>query len=461
MSQYQSFPEAAGDSRSLDKLKALRLPGLADKSFLDLGCNEGFFCGFAHAQGATRVVGIDHALHFIERARARFPGCEFLHQGWDRLPEGVFDVILLASALHYADDQETLIHRLVEQLSPDGTLVLELGIVSSSRPEWRQVKRGDDERLFPSMPMLRRVLEGYAWKWMGPSVSQDGDPVARHVIHVSRKRPMAYLLMQPPGYGKSSIAKALFIPAGVPVISGDQAISRIGRGSQDAPEPLRALITEDYSPFHIDRITRSIFEQGLGPQLVAKWLDGIEGGDVALDVYVPVEHGETVERILVERGYMPVRLTWERAVDPPLPDEVAFQRAEQFYLSMRDGGNVAGGHAERRFEPVGFVDEVTVDRDRLLVRGWAIDAEGSLPSVIGVKLGGRSLQVESVEKQLRTDAQLHMGLPHALVGYRLALPATAIRSAADLRSISVHGPDGASFILSGDIEAIVRGVPPR
>ena len=73
MAQYQSFPDAAGDSRTLDKLKALRLPDLAGKSFLDVGCNEGFFCGFARFLGAGRVVGVDHSEQFIARARVRFP----------------------------------------------------------------------------------------------------------------------------------------------------------------------------------------------------------------------------------------------------------------------------------------------------------------------------------------------------------------------------------------------------
>lgn len=45
---YQSFPDQAGGSHSFDKLTQLRLPPLAGRSFLDVGCNEGFFCGFAH-----------------------------------------------------------------------------------------------------------------------------------------------------------------------------------------------------------------------------------------------------------------------------------------------------------------------------------------------------------------------------------------------------------------------------
>src|SRR3546814_14867320 len=140
MTQYQSFPDASGDSRTLEKLKALKLPELGGLGFLDVGCNEGFFCGFAKFQGASRAVGIDQSRAFIERARARFPACEFHQQGWEQLPDGLFDVILLASALHYADDQAALMHRLVERLTPNGVLVLELGIASSEkRSEERRV----------------------------------------------------------------------------------------------------------------------------------------------------------------------------------------------------------------------------------------------------------------------------------------------------------------------------------
>jgi hypothetical protein len=37
-------------------------------------------------------------------------------------------------------------------LAPGGVLVVELGIVSSQASEWVKVKRGIDERFFPTMP---------------------------------------------------------------------------------------------------------------------------------------------------------------------------------------------------------------------------------------------------------------------------------------------------------------------
>src|SRR3546814_17265563 len=103
MAQYQSFPADSGDLRTLETLKALKLPELGGLGFLDVGCNEGFFCGFAKFQVASRAVGIDQSRAFIERPRARFPACEFQHQRRDQLSDAFFEVLLLASALPHAN----------------------------------------------------------------------------------------------------------------------------------------------------------------------------------------------------------------------------------------------------------------------------------------------------------------------------------------------------------------------
>ena len=64
------FDDAKGGSKSSEKLKALALPQLKNRhseaaplkglSVLDIGCNEGFFCGEALKQGARRVVAPEH-----------------------------------------------------------------------------------------------------------------------------------------------------------------------------------------------------------------------------------------------------------------------------------------------------------------------------------------------------------------------------------------------------------------
>ncbi len=218
------------------------MPPLRNKSFLDVGCNEGFFCGYAKHQGATRVVGLDMSANFIARARVRFPDCEFLQQTWDKLPNEKFDVILLASAIHYADDQPALIQRLVDQLSPDGTLILELGIVSDPANNWVPVKRSIDTRYFPTMAKIREVLKPFAWKYVGRSVNQGGDPIGRHVIHIKRRRPFAYLLMMPPSYGKTFIAHELFPSANVTLVVGDQLLDAVAKGKRPANDELQAIV---------------------------------------------------------------------------------------------------------------------------------------------------------------------------------------------------------------------------
>ena len=461
MAQYQTFPGAAGASRTLDKLRALKLPVLEGRSFLDVGCNEGFFCGFAAFVGASRVVGVDRSALFLDRARARFPDCEFLQQDWDDLPDGPFDVILLASALHYAEDQPALIRRLVDRLGPDGTLVLELGIVSGPANDWVPVDRGIDTRLFPTMPKLRETLADYAWKWMGPSVDQAGDPITRHVVHISRRRPLAYLLMQPPGYGKSSIASRLFDAAGVQVVSGDQSIAAIAKGQSAVPSVLHDAIAEDYSPFRLDQVIARVFERGLGGDLVDAWIRIAGAGDFALDMFVPVEYQLLVTERLAQSGYLPVVLGWER-IGPPLLSAAALaEQADLFCASLPGTGQEESGPGGGLR---GFVDGLDVVDGQLRLRGWAIDADGRLPEVLCVRLNGRDHLVDNLQVQERPDVQRHLRLAHAQAGYALALDVPGLERPSDIgRDFAVTSPAGGRLQLTGRVRQLLRagaaGVP--
>src|SRR5690606_23669002 len=151
----------------------------------------------------------------------------FRCQSWENLPDERFDVILLASSLHYAQDQEALLHRLVDRLTDNGTLVVEAGIVRNPAPAWVAVERGIDTRAFPTMSLLASVLAPYAWKHIGPSVDQAGDPVPRHVLHVRRRRPYAILLLGTPAAGKSCFSRFVFGDRGPPVVSGDHVVAQI------------------------------------------------------------------------------------------------------------------------------------------------------------------------------------------------------------------------------------------
>ncbi|MBW3550711.1 MAG: hypothetical protein KY442_07780 [Proteobacteria bacterium] len=270
---------------------------------------------------------------------------------------------------------------------------------------------------------------------------------------------MAYLLMQPPGYGKSSIASHLFVPAGVPVVSGDQQIGLVARNQAKAPEPLGSLICENYSPFSIDRTIERIFDAGLAADLVKLWLGAAAGGagDVALDVYVPGEYHGAVEQQLEELGYLPVQLRWERVGSAPLPEAVMSEQAEAFYLSLIEAppAGEAGDRAQAECRPAGFVDELSLRDGELVIRGWAVDATGALPGQLAVRIGRRTVHPDKLDKQLRPDVQRHLGLPHALVGYRATLDEPGIRTVADLgEGFKVFVPGGVTFQLAGPVADI-------
>jgi hypothetical protein len=290
---------------------------------------------------------------------------------------------------------------------------------------------------------------------MGKSVPQAGDPVGRHVLHICHRRPVAYLLMEPPGYGKSSIARRLFPPAAVPVVSGDEMLSAVARGELAAPQELRECLQKDYSPFQIDQILRRTFGMGLGNQLVDLWVGGAGSGDFALDVYVPPEYQPLVQERLVARGYLPVALRWDK-VGPRMAGAAQDRQAEAFYLSLVNATETVGLAEPPLREPTGCVDEVSLGAGVMEVRGWAITGAGRLPERIHVRVGDEVVVVDAFEKQSRADVQRHFELPHALLGFRFKVRLEGLARLADLAGrLEVFDPAGASFRLSAPVERAI------
>ncbi len=367
--QYQSFPGLKGSSESLKKLKALRLPSLKGKRFLDLGCNEGYFCGYAWFEGAAEVFGVDRSEQAIRRARARFPECQFLIQSWDHLPEGNFDVILLASALHYAADQEALLQRLMDKLTDEGMLVLEIGVASSGKSEWLRVKRSIDERSFPSRAKLAELLEPHAWKIVSRSVAQAGDPVARFVVHVRRMRPFVYLMMENPGAGKSTIARTLFARSKVPVVSGDVIYQRIKDGRLDVMPALKEAVLAGLSVGGHDQAATKTLSSGLIAELADVWCAEAGGLEFALDSYVPARYHKTIAEAFAVRGYVPVLLNWDMDRSTSSKDE-AGGRAERYF-------DVLAKRASEMAFPSFHVKRIPSARLKARVFKWHLDYPAS------------------------------------------------------------------------------------
>lgn len=307
MPGYQTFPYRTGSSNSLEKLACLALPPLAGKSFLDVGCNEGFFCGYAFFEGARSVLGIDREASFLAAARRFFPECTFLEQNWEDLDQTKkFDVILCASALHYAADQEKLLHALAGMLGPDGLLVLELGIAPGPETQWVEVRRSIDVRSFPTQSLLESILKEYAWKYMGQSPRQGGDPLPRSVYHIRRKKPYLFLLLQEPGSGKTSIRREIF--SAHAAIVGDMLISQIAAGQIACAEPLRACLARNFNPARISQAVRRMCAAGLLPAYLALALSRAEGRTAVYDGFIPAEYHGIVEAYCTAQGYVPVLL---------------------------------------------------------------------------------------------------------------------------------------------------------
>lgn len=309
---YQSMPWQQGSSRSFDKLVALSLPALQGKRVLDAGCNTGFFCGWAAFQGAAFVRGVDNNPECVAQAKVWFPGCSFLHLDWANLGPERYDLILCLSAIHYAHDQEALLGMLMDRLTPQGLLVLEFGIAAGDADEFVRVGRRItaetmDYRLFPTWKKAESLLGRYAFKYMGESVNQAGDPAPRHIFHVQRPRPFAALLMDGHYSGKTSAVNALLKP-GLLRFMGEQTYHRIADGDITVSPELKAFMRYEGETRHMipPRITQEICAAGLLPELAAVWAGLAGERDFILEHYIPEEYRLALCEAFDRAGYFVV-----------------------------------------------------------------------------------------------------------------------------------------------------------
>lgn len=245
---YQTFGDVAGASSSPAKLEALkldRLGSLVGKSVLDLGCNEGFFCGEMLRLGAERVVGIDRSAPWIKSAQERFPKAEFRVGSWWDLPDEKFDIILFLSAVHYEQNQKALFQKLAGHLKDTGTIVLECGLAATDHAteSWLQIYRNDNlPKRYPVARYLsEHILSDYVVVSRGPSVPQKGDPISRWVLHCQKRRPTVVIVSGKSGDGKTVMSSS-FGKAGVPVYRLDALMSRLLTDVRYEKTPLAKML---------------------------------------------------------------------------------------------------------------------------------------------------------------------------------------------------------------------------
>jgi SAM-dependent methyltransferase len=231
---YQTHSDAgSGISDSARKLERLRIPQmLTGRSFLDIGCNEGYFCNVAAKRGAARVVGIDFVKTNIEFARAKYPSpiIEWHQQTWASLPAGPYDVILWSSAMHYEMDPATVLRNIADNLAPGGLFILECGIMSGPAKEMIMVQRHSDSRWYPTDEFLTNsLLAPFAVRRVALPEATPGDPIPRTVYHCSRRLPIVLLFRGQTHDGKSTAARHFGLAA-TKVVGLDLFVYRICMG---------------------------------------------------------------------------------------------------------------------------------------------------------------------------------------------------------------------------------------
>jgi SAM-dependent methyltransferase len=447
--RYQTFPDRRGSSKSVAKLKALRLPDLTGKSFLDVGCNEGFFCAIAKLAGATLVVGLDRNGDVLGQARQRFPDIEFRQQSWDDDIAGRFDVILFASSIHYAKDQPALLRKLLSLLTPDGVLVLELGLSDGPGEEYVQVRRkAGDVRSYATLAALRRMLSDYAFRLAGPSVNQSGDPVARHVVHIRTLRPMILFFDAPSQSGKSTLVRRLMhgMERGgrrLTQVALDGVMSRMRTALQDEYLAHREVIAaiadfKEAVSTRTDLIMKLLTGRGLLGNLLAFIEDFHRLREALLvvwDGFIPPDAKEEVRCYFEERGYV----LW----DTTPRSRFRFHRIdadallEKFWqagtvpgesggvLSTQDNavsGEPIGSLKSGRV--VGVLQRCTVTDAGLQLDGWAADLDRR--TAVGrfdIRVIGKKTESFEVSRVFRPDPCASLGWNERVeLGFTIGIP---------------------------------------
>lgn len=297
-------------SNSFNKLERLRLPkDMKGKRFLDIGCNEGFFCNVAAERGA-QVIGIDFygpALNFA-RERYKHPSIDFRLQKWDVLPEGPFDYVLWSSSMHYELDPARVLREICQRLSPEGVLILECGIVNGLSREMVRVNRHSDARWYPTLEFLTEELLGsmFAFRQIAWPELTEGDPIPRSVYHCRRRLPIVALLRGSTGQGKSTFASKLK-PVATKSIMLDLFFYRI-YVAKFHKTPIDQFVRDNFNKDDLTALYVGLDSAGLTDEFAMVLAQGIAPSDetVVIDGAMTDAQAEALTRVLANKA-----LVWD------------------------------------------------------------------------------------------------------------------------------------------------------
>jgi len=197
---YQRFENEKSSSNSHKKFESLQLDpnAIKNKTAMDIGCNEGYFCFKLAEAGAKSVTGIDNKDKWIKLANKRnsYKNVQFIQGDINyirTLQNESFDLVLLLSAMHYMcdpndrdeDDVPMIINEIVRILKPGGVFIFEGGVYKQDIQEsYLKLKRsiGDTVYHITEKHLTSSIANKFShFSLVGNSVKQGGDPIDRFV----------------------------------------------------------------------------------------------------------------------------------------------------------------------------------------------------------------------------------------------------------------------------------------
>lgn len=140
------------------------LPDLHGRRVVDLGCGFGWFCRWAHENGAAQIFGLDVSENMLARARSASSDAAITYAKADLekldLPESAFDLVYSSLALHYIRDLAGLFATVYRALVPGGHLVFSMEhpiYTAPTHPGWSVDANGRK-----TWPVDRYLVEGCA-----------------------------------------------------------------------------------------------------------------------------------------------------------------------------------------------------------------------------------------------------------------------------------------------------------
>ncbi|MGE0140749.1 MAG: class I SAM-dependent methyltransferase [Ilumatobacteraceae bacterium] len=148
------------------------LPPIGGSAVLDLGCGYGWFCRWAEANHARKVLGVDLSERMLERARRDTASIPIEYERADldelQLAPNSFDLIFSSLTFHYVADFARLVNEVAAAIVPGGSLVFSVEHPIFTAPTKPRFIDDDGQIVWP---LDRYLTEGRReTDWLVPGV---------------------------------------------------------------------------------------------------------------------------------------------------------------------------------------------------------------------------------------------------------------------------------------------------